>query len=796
MPGLPGTLGVGMRGLGRYGSTPGHNQGAPGFGRDAQTLGTGHGLQQVPPTPVWTINNFMNDPAPPWNPIHQPLPHQPAMFTTYRSHQPPSEAETTNRSVSNFDSGYRTGSICGDVDQNLDPSILSRMQTMGQESIASNEKSRRRAPQVQRPASTVSSTGANVCPECNHVCKNPSEYKKHLARHTKPCKCDIGNCRMGFANSNDLERHKRSVHRDRSGGATIYRCTLGQCRGKEKDWPRLDNFKLHLYKIHKVDCNKVDFKQFVPSYPSEDAASSATAAQAPWTDTELTHVSPADLISGDLRFDHAGSVVSYPGQFMGESSALVSAAPTSSYVVGPSPESSRLRQETEPVISVLRIPRPCQPDANTSDMHHALVMGSSTCVAPAVLTQAPAPQSLPPPTATQNGSLDVGHDVEAQLVEVRSEPRKAGSTVAGEMELDGGAEEPASEYDDRDRNSEPDEPDNRSNFVRDAETELLGAGQVDFKEPRSLQRLSEDSPQSLDLDDIDGAKARAVLMLLLKKGTLPEMLKEFGLTVSEDSEAGEQKPLVGSSATSDNGRAFKCEEIGCDKTFSRHSELNKHKRRHTKPYACTFPDCKQKFGSKSDWKRHENNQHVQHPIWLCEEKSASHPGQTECGAVFHLRDGLKDHLRDEHQIHDPAVLDKKLTDYGMGRNFESRFWCGFCQKVIKPTGSDGPAHSERFDHIDDHFNGRGGMRKANIGDWKHLVRTPRPSSGQSQQDAAGPVGDQADNGHRKRGHSESGDAGPSRAKRHKDGNGKLVFWICCSCGMYWDKQMTLAYSYV
>jgi hypothetical protein len=133
----------------------------------------------------------------------------------------------------------------------------------------------------------------------------------------------------------------------------------------------------------------------------------------------------------------------------------------------------------------------------------------------------------------------------------------------------------------------------------------------------------------------------------------------------------------------------------------------------------------------------------------------------------------------------------------MGRNFESRFWCGFCQKTIEPTGKGGPAHSKRFDHIDDHFNGREGLPKADIRDWKHVDMETLESPGSSRSSPGrdgnsralaaqvGAVGVVVgSNNPRKRGYGGEGEGGAARAKRVKDGRGggnKDVFWLCvCS----------------
>jgi len=46
---------------------------------------------------------------------------------------------------------------------------------------------------------------------------------------------------------NDLARHKESVHQPEG---IKYRCTEGPCITRQKNWPRADNFKQHLKRIH------------------------------------------------------------------------------------------------------------------------------------------------------------------------------------------------------------------------------------------------------------------------------------------------------------------------------------------------------------------------------------------------------------------------------------------------------------------------------------------------------------------------------------------------------------------
>jgi hypothetical protein len=76
--------------------------------------------------------------------------------------------------------------------------------------------------------------------------------RKHILKHEKPYRCEIRGCRRGpkgFTTVNDLNRHKKSVHR--IGSTTkSYQCASEHCRNKEKIWPRLDNFKQHVNRMH------------------------------------------------------------------------------------------------------------------------------------------------------------------------------------------------------------------------------------------------------------------------------------------------------------------------------------------------------------------------------------------------------------------------------------------------------------------------------------------------------------------------------------------------------------------
>lgn len=150
--------------------------------------------------------------------------------------------------------------------------------------------------------------------------------------------------------------------------------------------------------------------------------------------------------------------------------------------------------------------------------------------------------------------------------------------------------------------------------------------------------------------------------------------------------------------------------------------LRKHISRHERPYGCTFTNCSKKFGSKNDWKRHENTRHFQHESWYCQESitTASASNTNECGQVFHRRHLFAEHLRTSHGIVTNDRIREILRRSRIGRNGQVKFWCGFCQKTI-PLGSQGlTAWDERFDHIDvQHFK-----KGQDIGDW-----VPPPNDG-------------------------------------------------------------------
>ncbi|OAP59332.1 hypothetical protein AYL99_06630 [Fonsecaea erecta] len=91
------------------------------------------------------------------------------------------------------------------------------------------------------------------CSDCSYVARTRSDLKKHRARHNREHKCPFPTCpqrQRGFATSNDLDRHLFVVHKINNRRSRSYKCFGINCPRPNQEWPRLDNFKQHLKKLH------------------------------------------------------------------------------------------------------------------------------------------------------------------------------------------------------------------------------------------------------------------------------------------------------------------------------------------------------------------------------------------------------------------------------------------------------------------------------------------------------------------------------------------------------------------
>ncbi|KAH8597020.1 hypothetical protein B0O99DRAFT_98767 [Bisporella sp. PMI_857] len=126
-------------------------------------------------------------------------------------------------------------------------------------------------------------------------------------------------------------------------------------------------------------------------------------------------------------------------------------------------------------------------------------------------------------------------------------------------------------------------------------------------------------------------------------------------------------------------------------------------RRHERPYGCTYPLCTKSFGSKFDWRRHEQYQHA--------EPWKDQPDQlTTSGDVRDIpsTDSPNENSRQRwhHQL-DSRDSDTAQDETGRGLAGGSTgsraFWCGFCDGFVPVAIELARAWTERSDHITNHF---------------------------------------------------------------------------------------------
>lgn len=275
----------------------------PGINRNPQSPET-----FVRPAPRNAIIDWYTSQEKPWDPIQgrtAPFPRTgdfrgyrlsgPA-YSVFRESNVPSECETTGPGALPSDSGYHSratqsvfnGSNCGDADRSGENGSISSH-------LAGLHVDRPSFSESWRPASIHTNSlpagaesGSLICPTCANPVKTKSELKyvlppkslvelfrelimlrdtprKHKQKHEKPHRCDVPGCTRteGFSTPNDVDRHKRSCHPEQSANGKYFRCIIDGCRKKDKKWPRADNFRQHLKRVHKREAREDDLEEYV-----------------------------------------------------------------------------------------------------------------------------------------------------------------------------------------------------------------------------------------------------------------------------------------------------------------------------------------------------------------------------------------------------------------------------------------------------------------------------------------------------------------------------------------------------
>ncbi|KAI1182276.1 hypothetical protein F5B17DRAFT_444372 [Nemania serpens] len=507
------------------------------------------------------------------------------------------------------------------------------------------------------------------CEGCGKSVKTKSELKKHDQRHKKPFKCDIEDCSRrieGFSTPNDLDRHKRSVHPESQTSGNRYICQIGPCKNKQKIWPRADNFKAHLKRVHNtINITDEDLESYIYKQPASSDEPRDNLRQETLSDFNEF----SGMVNGQtsnwptyLEVPHGINSLRSLSEAQGEDNLSLSSSPQGTADLNihyPAPRPELFTETTE------HGPISHSPLAPTSRMQHNRHSREPEAF-----------ESIISPVQEQMARVTRDYSAEAQVVGMDA----SRSGISAESSELGSTNSPA--------HSVPEHL---------LKTNSRTTGSI---EPEDFIAQSR-GPFDLDFDDT--TTVRKLIDVLDSRG----VLERFGYK-KESTEATDLTKSEDSLATSQNA-CHACAK--CGKSFPRKCELKKHEKRHEKPYGCTMPECAKKFGSKNDWKRHENTQHFMLEMWKCDEES--------CEKICYRRENFRSHLEKDHQINDLTRLEPKLEKCRVGRNCEARFWCGFCEKIIEIKQKGHQAWAERFDHIGEHFSSRNPEQR-DISEWQNV----------------------------------------------------------------------------
>ncbi|RQM08008.1 hypothetical protein DH86_00001364, partial [Scytalidium sp. 3C] len=493
-------------------------------------------------------------------------------------------------------------------------------------------------------------------------------------------------------------------------GTKVYRCPIPGCKSKGRAWPRLDNFTNHIKRLHKQQWDSEDdhgrgslIRQAENIYEpgGDESQVKDDTLNANSKEVISERVFAVDSLSVQDRDAHWEG--SYPGSLEEpvESLVLHSQQLEHSDKAGcqVSEHANPIRKvpPSDPIKFLELVPSQSDvPEKKiTLDGIHSGpvgVKGSSNTVVSSSLT----------PNVGKAARRNKVSAADAPAIN-RLEATQVGSEAVDEARNDDPLPKP-------ERTDSPGS-DSASSSTRTAITNASGTAlDVQAGNPAS----KEDAHPSLDAEQ------------------MAEHLRKLGWVVSKESLVHVQSHNAGSAPSNRSVNRELCSV--CKKFSGRPCELKKHMKRHERPYGCTFRDCTKEFGSKNDWKRHEKSQHLQIEAWRCNMTSAT----GECGKVCYRQKTFEDHLKSTtHQIADFDVISSKVDECKLGRDYQNRFWCGFCRRsiVLKRGGSDG--WNERFDHIDAHFMGKNSFQPQRIQEWVNMeTNKPRGHSPYAQEEGA------------------------------------------------------------
>ncbi|RMZ66798.1 c2h2 finger domain-containing [Pyrenophora seminiperda CCB06] len=490
------------------------------------------------------------------------------------------------------------------------------------------------------------------CPYCSETLKCKSDYNKHELKHTKPYKCDVPDCKRtdGFATTNDLDRHKSTVHRQNLNRKS-YRCAAEGCKNKEKAWPRLDNFKQHVERMHPKE-NTLDLISRSTCYPREAMPSMSEEPTVAPMDTSFA------VTGMEKSFSASPSIDTMPMLDLIEQEHR------------PWPSFDQSQDVTNSAYTTSRdFSRPTLTPNNGGAARRSGSPHSQYC-APGLGIQPPQVHLSTPMAARMEDDQDT---LEPETFKAESPLSNAPQTKA-EQQRSALCKFPEAI-------SSPSNPVDLESFILNILHKATDSAKGDDKCPGQEQPglgLQADGNTAI-LSKSDALKATQFISRLIKNSP------GSANTVQRRSNQGfMSNPKV-------------CEE--CDFRAPRDCDLRKHMKRHKKPFGCTYPKCHKRFGAKSDWKRHENSQHFQLEAFRCAQML---PSGAACCVHVHREAAFRDHLDQQHKMSSDG-LEALVKKSRIGKNCQGSFWCGFCQTVVELKAKRNAAWDERFDHIANHF---------------------------------------------------------------------------------------------
>ncbi|KAL2814779.1 hypothetical protein BJX63DRAFT_420650 [Aspergillus granulosus] len=487
-------------------------------------------------------------------------------------------------------------------------------------------------------------------PNCTWTGKCPSDKRKHEARHKKLFKCDEPNCarKEGFGTINDLARHKKCVHKKEPerGPKVLYMCFGHNCPRSNKKWPRLDNFRQHLARMHNNEDTEALLRKSHEWYEN--------------------CVKPHDI------------------------------APT--FADNASEDATPLQTQ-----------QPMEPEHFAQDLDQEL----QDPIAP-VHTAAQASGML---TLDSIKRLDEEHEMHG-VEHFPPQPVELSALEVLNLQpvLEQKACNPSQLVNNR--------VDKMEDMISEAAVSVINAmtKMINNHQRRRSQVGDEEmTEQEGELSD----RNREILQKILFTAS--------GLL------AGNSGPTHGD-MQDDTGAADKAGWIQCEfcpKQTRLRCEMKKHKKRHERPYGCTFYKCDKTFGSKADWKRHEQSQHFGIQSWQCTLRDLAQ-GSTLCARMFNRQEAYVQHLQKQHQVDDEEEVQTLVCKNRLGWNGEPQFWCGFCRDIIQLRGDGLAAWNQRFNHIDiEHFK-----KGERIDDW--FLPSGHVTKGGECEDAAQDIRDAQD----------------------------------------------------